>query len=109
VFQENEELDAVIVSLTELRDAFTITKSGEIAKSSRGFKALPMGGKLAAIPASLKGYEKFLRSKDPAGLLLTFALPSLLVVAVVGPCLAAPRNGPRFTPHTNFDTSQIDS
>src|SRR5580700_8257121 len=67
VFLENEALDAVIASFTELRNAFTITKSGAIAKTSKGFKALGMGGKLATIPKRLLGFEKFLHSDDPAG------------------------------------------
>jgi energy-coupling factor transporter ATP-binding protein EcfA2 len=67
VFLENEALDDVIASFTELRNAFTITKSGGIAKTSKGFKALSMGGKLATIPKPLLGFEKFLHSDDPAG------------------------------------------
>jgi energy-coupling factor transporter ATP-binding protein EcfA2 len=67
VFLENEALDEVIASFTELRSAFTITKSGGIAKTSKGFKALGMGGKLATIPKPLLGFEKFLHSDDPAG------------------------------------------
>lgn len=67
VFLENEALDAVIASFTELRNAFTITKSGGIAKTSRGFKALGVGGKLTTIPTPLLGFEKFLHSDDPAG------------------------------------------
>lgn len=67
VFLENEALDDVIASLTELRDAFTVTKSGGIAKTSKGFKALGMGGKLATIPKPLLGFEEFINSDDPAG------------------------------------------
>jgi energy-coupling factor transporter ATP-binding protein EcfA2 len=67
VFVENEVLDDVIASFTELRNAFTVTKSGGIAKTSKGFKALGMGGKLATIPKPLLGFEKFLHSDDPAG------------------------------------------
>ena len=67
LFLENEALDDVIASFTELRNAFTITKSGGIAKTSKGFKALGMGGKLATIPKRLVGFEKFLHSADPAG------------------------------------------
>lgn len=67
VFLENEALDDVIASFTELRNAFTITKSGGIAKTSKGFKALSMGGKLATIPKPLVGFEKFLHSENPAG------------------------------------------
>lgn len=67
VFLENAALDDVIASFTELRNAFTITKSGGIAKTSKGFKALGMGGKLATIPKPLLGFEQFLHSDDPAG------------------------------------------
>jgi len=67
VFLENKALDDMISSFTELSNAFTITKSGGIAKTSKGFKALGMGGKLATIPKILTGFEKFLRSDDPAG------------------------------------------
>ena len=67
VFLENEALDDVIASFTELRNAFTITKSGGIAKTSKGFKALNMGGKLTTIPKPLQGYEKFLQGDDPGG------------------------------------------
>lgn len=67
VFLENAALDLVIASFTELRNAFTLTKAGGIAKTSKGFKALGMGGKLATIPKPLLGYEKFLQSDDPAG------------------------------------------
>lgn len=67
VFLENDTLDDVIASFTELRNAFTLTKSGEIAKTSKGFKALGMGGKLATIPKPLEGFQDFLQSGDPAG------------------------------------------
>lgn len=67
VFLDNEALDDVIASFKELRDAFTVTRSGVISKSSRGFKALGMSSKLITIPEPLRGYENFLRSDDPAG------------------------------------------
>lgn len=67
LFIENKALDDVIAGLTELRNAFTITKSGAIAKTSRGFKALGMGGKLANVPKPLLGFQEFLHSEDPAG------------------------------------------
>jgi energy-coupling factor transporter ATP-binding protein EcfA2 len=67
MFLENEALDDVIAGFVELRNAFTVTKSGGIAKTSKGFKALGMGGKLATIPKPLLGFEKFLRSDDPGG------------------------------------------
>lgn len=67
VFLEYEGLDDIIASFTELRNAFTVTKTGKIAKTSRGFKALGMGGKLVTIPQKLVGFENFLHSDDPAG------------------------------------------
>lgn len=67
VFMKNKALDDVIACFTEVRNAFTLTKAGGIAKTSKGFKALGMGGKLATIPKPLVGFEKFLRSDDPAG------------------------------------------
>ena len=67
VFLQNEALDEVIAGLTELCNAFTLTKTGGIAKNSRGFKALGVGGKLTTIPKPLAGFEMFLRSDDPAG------------------------------------------
>lgn len=67
VFLENRALDDAIAAFTELRNAFTITKSGDIAKTSKGFKALGMGGKLATIPKPLARFEEFLHSDDPAG------------------------------------------
>ncbi|GAA1755600.1 AAA family ATPase [Nostocoides vanveenii] len=67
VFTENAALDDVIANFTELRDAFAVTKAGAIAKTSRGFKALTVGGKLANIPKPLLGFKNFLDSEDPAG------------------------------------------
>lgn len=67
VFVENNALDDVIASFTELRNAFTVTKSGAISKTSKGFKAISVGGKLATIPSPLLGYEAFLHSDNPAG------------------------------------------
>jgi len=67
LFTRNRVLDDVIASFVELRNAFTLTKSGDIAKTSKGFKALTVGGKLTKIPKSLLGFEDFLHSDDPAG------------------------------------------
>lgn len=67
VFVENKALDDVIASFTELRDAFTVTKSGAISKTSKGFKAIGMGGKLTTVPKPLLGYKAFLHSDNPAG------------------------------------------
>ena len=55
VFLENEGLDAVIASFTELRDAFTITKSGGIAKTSKVELPRLIGqGAYAAMRAALR-------------------------------------------------------
>ena len=61
------EFEETVAGFTELRDAFGVTKAGAISKTSRGFKALGMGGKLNNIPGPLQGYEGFLHSDDPAG------------------------------------------
>lgn len=66
-FMEDKVLEQLIASFTELRDAFTVTKSGTISKTSKGFKAIGAGGKLANIPTPLLGYEDFLHSNNPAG------------------------------------------
>lgn len=67
VFSENQAVDDMIAALTDLKDAFNLTKSGAIAKTSRGLKALRVGGKLDVIPDSLGGFEEFLQGGDPAG------------------------------------------
>lgn len=67
LFLENKALDDVIASFAELSNAFTVTKTGGLAKTSKGFKALGVGGKLATIPEPLLGFEHFLHSDNPAG------------------------------------------
>ncbi|WP_454111358.1 AAA family ATPase [Microbacterium aurum] len=66
-FSEQAEFNEALTSFTELRDAFNVTKGGAMAKTSRGYKALSMAGKLTNIPDDLQGYEHFLHSDDPAG------------------------------------------
>lgn len=66
-FESESEFLSATLSFRELRDAFNVTKSGSVAKNSKGMKALNMGGKLAAVPAPLSGYTDFLRGKNPAG------------------------------------------
>ena len=66
-FAQQTEFNEALISFTELRDAFNVTKTGVVAKTSRGFKALGVGGKLKNIPAPLQGYTGFLQSSDPAG------------------------------------------
>lgn len=65
-FSQQDEFDAALTAFTSLRDAFGVTKTGAIAKTCRGFKALGMGGKLAHIPEPLQGYKQFLEGEDPA-------------------------------------------
>ncbi len=65
-FSQQDEFDAALTAFTALRDAFGVTKTGAIAKTSKGFKALGMGGKMAHVPAPLQGYKEFLESEDPA-------------------------------------------
>lgn len=65
-FLDGVELNDAITHFTELRDAFGITAAGKLSKSSRGPKALSMGGKLEMIPESLHGYTEFIKSENPA-------------------------------------------
>lgn len=66
-FDDEDEFNDAINGFIELRDAFNITKTGAVAKSSKGLKGLGVGGKLTTIPEELQGYEEFLHSSDPAG------------------------------------------
>lgn len=66
-FTKHHDLEGALASFTDLRDAFGVTNTGAIAKTSRGFKALSVGGKLENIPEPLRGYQGFLHSDDPAG------------------------------------------
>ena len=66
-FKDETEFNEALDSFTELRDAFNVTKGGAVAKTSKGYKALSVGGKLKNVPAQLSGYEAFLYSDNPAG------------------------------------------
>lgn len=66
-FTENPDLEKAITDFTELKSRFTLTKTGEVSKTSKGYKALAVGGKLQNIPNSLTGYSHFLHGEDPAG------------------------------------------
>lgn len=66
-FTQQPEFVEALVGFGDLRDAFGVTKTGAISRTSRGFKALGVGGKLNNIPEQLQGYEHFLHSDDPAG------------------------------------------
>jgi ABC-type dipeptide/oligopeptide/nickel transport system ATPase subunit len=65
-FSQQEEFDAALEAFKSLRDAFGVTKTGAIARTSKGFKAIGMGGKMAHVPEPLRGYKQFLESEDPA-------------------------------------------
>lgn len=65
-FTQEEQFGATLSAFTALHDAFAVTKSGAIAKTSRVYKAIGMGSKLANVPKPLQGYKQFLDSKDPA-------------------------------------------
>lgn len=65
-FLEGVEINEAVGHFTELRDAFGITAAGKLSKTSRGPKALSMGGKLDVIPEGLQGYSEFIKSDNPA-------------------------------------------
>ncbi len=65
-FNGNEELSSAISDLKELRDAFGVTKTGTLSKSSKGFKAFGAGNKIENIPEQLKSYADFIKSDQPA-------------------------------------------
>lgn len=65
-FNDNEDLSGAISDLKDLRDAFGVTKSGALSKSSKGYKAFGSGNKIENIPAHLKSFENFIKSDQPA-------------------------------------------
>ncbi len=65
-FDGNEILSKAISDLTEVRDAFSITKSGAISKASKGYKAYGSGNKIENVPVHLKPFEDFIKSDQPA-------------------------------------------
>jgi ABC-type Mn2+/Zn2+ transport system ATPase subunit len=65
-FDGNQELNNAISDLKELRDAFGVTKTGALSKSSKGYKAFGLGNNIENIPDHLKPFENFLKSDNPA-------------------------------------------
>ena len=65
-FDGNVILASTIADLKEVRDAFGVTKSGALSKSSKGYKAFGSGNKIENIPPQLKPFEAFLKSEQPA-------------------------------------------
>jgi len=66
LFAENDELDSLIKTLTDMGAAFKLTKSG-ISKSCTGMKGLATGNKIAHIPEGLEAYKPFIQSDDSVG------------------------------------------
>lgn len=62
----NAEIEQTITDLKDLRDAFGKSKPGSIPKNSKIHKAFGTGNKTENIPAALKPFESFIKSKDPA-------------------------------------------
>lgn len=62
----NAEIEQTITDLKDLRDAFGKSKPGSIPKNSKIHKAFGTGNKTENIPAVLKPFESFIKSKDPA-------------------------------------------
>lgn len=66
-FADNADIEQVINDLKELRDAFgKPSKSGAIPKSSKIHKAFGSGNKIENIPDTLKSFETFIKSEEPA-------------------------------------------
>ena len=65
-FSDEPEFDSALEDFEDLRDTFNVTKGGALARTSKAFKGLGVGGKLANIPDQLRGYQGFLQSDDPA-------------------------------------------
>ena len=62
----NAEIEQTITDLKDLRDAFGKSKPGSIPKTSKIHKAFGTGNKTENIPATLKPFESFIKSQDPA-------------------------------------------
>ncbi|MBV2182101.1 MAG: AAA family ATPase [Castellaniella sp.] len=65
-FNGNEALSSAISDLKEVRDAFGVTKSGALSKSSKGYKAFGSGNKIENVPPQLMPFEAFIKSEQPA-------------------------------------------
>ncbi len=65
-FDGNETLSSAIADLKDVRDAFGVTKSGALSKSSKGYKAFGSGNKIENIPPRLMPFEAFIKSEQPA-------------------------------------------
>lgn len=61
LFDDNADLDSLILNLSELSSAFTLTRQG-LSQSSKGMKGLSQGNKVQHIPAGLEAYRPFISS-----------------------------------------------
>lgn len=65
-FVGQEEFNDAVHAFGHLCDVFGLTKTGIISKSTKGYKAMAVGGRLQNIPEPLQRYTGFLQSDDPA-------------------------------------------
>lgn len=65
-FDGNQVLSQAISDLKELHEAFSVTKTGSISKSSKGYKAFGSGNKIENIPEKLKSFSDFIQSDQPS-------------------------------------------
>jgi energy-coupling factor transporter ATP-binding protein EcfA2 len=63
---DDEQFEAAIDDFRALHAAFTVTRTGELGRNSKGFKALAVGGALVKVPDALAGFGDFIRSEAPA-------------------------------------------
>ncbi|PWY54610.1 AAA family ATPase [Legionella qingyii] len=61
-FTNNSDLETLISNLKGLSDAFKLTASGQLSKSSAGMKGLSVGNKITNIPQGLEPYQPFIQS-----------------------------------------------
>ena len=63
---DDEQFESAVGEFRALHAAFTVTRTGELGRNSRGFKALGVGGALVKVPDALAGFGDFIRSEAPA-------------------------------------------
>lgn len=63
IFTENQELESLITTLSELGSAFKLTNTG-LSKSTTGMKGLSAGNKIEHIPEGLEPYKQFIQGEN---------------------------------------------
>ena len=63
IFTDNQELESLISTLSELGNAFKLTNSG-LSKSTTGMKGLSAGNKIEHIPEGLEPYKQFIQGDN---------------------------------------------